>query len=296
MLRRFQPDRSCLTALLLAVVFFQTTLPRAWAHGDLHERILALTRQIQAHSTNAELWLQRADLSRQHGDHLGATVDTAEALRLRPDWPAAILQQARIQFDAGQSAAAIEAATACLRLDATNSDALVIRARSRAQLGQLAGVVTDYNSVLVPTDGPRPLPDLYLERARAQAALGRPGDAVRGLDEGLVRLGETPSLALPALEYERTLGDFTAALVRLERLRKFFPNETFLALRGEVFLQAHRRAEAENDFLAGLAAVENYPPDRRALSQTQELATRLGAGLRQSYLLPLVKTNTDHAK
>ena len=283
-------------ALILAASCLHAAAPQARAHGDLHEHILALTQQLQTNSASAELWLQRADLNRQHGDFIHATADTAEALQLKPAWPAAILQRARIQFDAGQLAAAAESATACLRLDGANPDALVIRARSRAQLGQLAEAVADYSCVLAPANGPRPLPDLYLERARAQAALGRLADAVRGLDEGLMRLGETPSLALPALEYERTLGDFAAALARVERVRKFLPPENFLALRGEVLLQAGRRAEAEKDFLAGLAMIENISPARRALPQTQELELRLRADLRPAALPPPIQTNTTDAK
>ncbi len=289
MLPKFQRRKRHITALLLVASCFHNATPPVFAHGDLHERILALTQQIQTNSATADLWLQRADLHRQHGDFIHATADAAEAARLRPDWPAAILERARIQFDAGQSAAAIEAATACLQLAASNPDALVIHARSRVQLGQLAEAVTDFNDVLAMTNRPRPLPDLYLERARAQAALGQLADAVRGLDEGMARLGETPSLALPALEYEQALGNFVAALTRVERGRKFFTPENFLLRRGEILLPANRRAEAEKDFLAGLAAIENYPPARRALPQTQELVARLRAGLRQ-VVRPSLKT------
>ena len=282
--------------MILTANCLHAATPQARAHGDLHERILLLTQQIQTNSADAGLWLQRADLSRQHGDFVHATTDAAEALRLNAGWPAALLERARIQFDAGDNAAAADSATACLQLDAANPDALVIRARCRAQLGQLAGTVADFNRVLAPTNGPRPLPDLYLERARAQAALGRLADAVRGLDEGLMRLGETPSFALPALEYERALGEFTAALARVERVRKFLPPENFLALRGEVLLQASRRADAEKDFLAGLAMIENISPARRALPQTQELELRLRADLRPAALPPPIQTNTTDAK
>ncbi len=282
MLPKIDLAGSRVAALILSISGLLAFPPQTLAHGDLHERILALTQQIRTNTASPELRLQRADLCRQHGDYPGATADAAEALRLQPDWPAAILQRARIQFDAGQAAAAADSATACLRLDAASPDALVIRARSRLQLGLLADAVTDFNRVLAPKNGPRPLPDLYLERARAQAALGQLTNAVCGLDEGLMRLGETPSLALPALEYERALGDFAAALARVERVRKFFTPENFLALRGEVLLQAGRRAEAETDFLAGLAGIETISPARRALPQTQELEARLRAGLRPS--------------
>jgi tetratricopeptide (TPR) repeat protein len=282
---------SILPALLLAASCLTNFVPSAGAHGDLHARILALTLQIQTNTTTAELLLQRADLSRQHSDFPAALTDTAAALRLQPNWPAAWLQQARIQFDAGQAAAAITSATACLKQVATNSDALVIRARSHAQLGQLAEAVADFNAVLTTTNGSRPLPDLYLERARAQAALGQLADAVRGLDEGQAQLGNTPSLTLPALDYERTLGNFPAALARLERGRNFFTTENYLALRGDILQQAGRHSEAQTEFRAGLAHIENLPPGQRARPQTQALTVHL-----QASLMSATPDHTPHAK
>jgi tetratricopeptide (TPR) repeat protein len=296
MLSEFQLAGRGFATLMLVVIALNVATPQARSHGDLHERIQALTQQIQTNPTNAELRLQRGDLRRQHGDFSSATADAIVAARLKPDWPAAMLERARIYSDTGQFAAAVASATDCLRLDGDNPDALVIRARCRVQLGQPAEAVADYNAVLSPTNGPRPLPDLYLERARAQTALGRFAAAVRGLDDGLARLGQTPSLALPALEYERASGDFVAALKRVERMRKFLTPENFHALRAEILWQSNRRAEAQKDFLAGLTVIENYPPARRARPPTRELEARLRAGLQEVDLPPAIETNTPYAK
>lgn len=256
---KFQSAGSAVAAGILTLTWLHVTATPVFAHGDLHERIQTLTQQLQTNAGNADLWLQRADLNRQHGDYLLATADASEASRLRPDWPAAVLERARIEFDTGTPAAAAASATACLQLDAANPDALILRARCRTQLGQLAGAVADFNRALAPTNGPRPLPDLYLERARAQAALGRLAEAARGLDEGMARLGETPSLALPALEYDRARGDFAGALARVERAQKFFPPEKFLALRGEMLSLANRPAEVKTNFPASRQQV-SLPP------------------------------------
>ena len=293
---QFHSTGKGVVTLMLVAIGFNVARLQARAHGDLHERIQALTQQIHTNSANAELWLQRADLHRQHGEFIRATTDTAEAARLKPDWPAALLERARIYSDTGQFAAAVDSATACLRLDGANPDALVIRARCRVKLGQLAEAVADYNGVLAPTNGPRPLPDLYLERARAQTALGRFAAAVRGLDEGLARLGQTPSLALPALEYERESGDWEAALERVERVRQFLTPESFHAMRGEILWRSNRPDEAQKDFLAGLTVIENYPPARRSRPPTSELEVRLRANLRQADLPPPIRTNTPYAK
>ncbi|MFM2081412.1 MAG: hypothetical protein RL380_103 [Verrucomicrobiota bacterium] len=220
---------------LFAVVLLAS---RSFAHGDLHERIAAVTAQLLTNSTNPELWLQRADLNRQHGEFAAAQTDLDKATQLKPGWPAAQLQQARLAFDTGQFSDGIRAATACLKLEPTNADALVLRARSHAQLKNFARAIADYDAVLNRTNAAAPLPDLFLERARAQAALGKFDDALHGLDDAMRQLGETPSFALPAIEYERQRKTFAAALERLERAKSFFSAEAYAKLRAEIQKQA----------------------------------------------------------
>ncbi|MDD5140017.1 MAG: tetratricopeptide repeat protein [Verrucomicrobiales bacterium] len=253
---------------------------RTQAHGDLHERIAAITAQILTNSSNPELWLQRADLHRQHGEFDAAQTDLDQAVRLKPGWANAALQQVRISFDRQNFPDAVRAAGDCLKLDPANADALVLRARSFVRLNEPSRAIADYDAVLNRTNSARPLPDLFLERARAQAALGKFGDAVHGLDDAMRRLGDTPSFAVPAIEYERQRGAFEAALARLERADKFFDRESFLALRGEILLQAGRPADAENDFQTALARLEQFPAGRRA--QSSALEARLRAGLKQA--------------
>lgn len=258
---------------------------RTRAHGDLHERIAAISAQILTNQASPELWLQRADLHRQHSEFDAAQTDLDHAAQLKPGWAGAALQQARISFDRENFSDCERAATGCLTLEPGNADALVLRGRSLVQLKQFARAIADYDAVLTRTNSARPLPDLFLERARAQAALGKFDDAVHGLDDAMRQLGETPSFALPAIEYERQRGAFEAALARLERAGKFFDRESFLALRGEVLLQAGRRAEAAENFSTALATLENFSSERRA--QLPALEARLRAGLKQATVAAL---------
>lgn len=211
-----------------------------FAHGDVHERITAVTTQILSNAANPELWLLRADLRRQHGEFRDALADLEIASRLKPGWSLVMLQRARIFFDTAKFSDCERAATDCLRLDAVNVDAQILRARSLVHLGNFSAAAADYDAVLNPTNAATPLPDLYLERARAKAELKHFDDAIRGLDDGIKRLGQTPSLALPAIEYERQRGAFEAALERLDRAKGFFDNETFVRQRGEILKQAGR--------------------------------------------------------
>ena len=228
MLRRFQS---------IIVLAFTAAVPLlAHAHGDLDVRIATLTAQLAQNPTNALLWLQSADLHRQHGDTTAALAEINQANKLKPHWAATELELARIRWDEKNFRATIAAATACLAIEPSAPDALVLRARSHAALGQLTNAVTDLDAVFA--TAAMPLPDLYLERARWQATLGKLDDALRGLDDGMKRLGHTPSLALPAIELERRRGTFTAALERLDRARNFFDAKSFTQLREEILAQA----------------------------------------------------------
>jgi tetratricopeptide (TPR) repeat protein len=210
-----------------------STAPAA-AHGDLHERIEAVTEKIQVAPTDPDLLLQRADLRRQHEEWDAAFADLEKALELRPNWSAAYLQQARIFYDMSKFRKAISAASDCLKFDPANADALVLRARSLVKLEKFSKAIADYDAVLSNANGPSPLPDLYVERARAQAKLERWDDAIKGLDAGMERLGVSPSLALPAIEYERERGALEAALDRLERAKGFMSNDAYLQTRAEI--------------------------------------------------------------
>lgn len=240
-LRHLRLQLSRAAGFLIAAAILSGAAQHATAHGDLHERIVALTGQLRTNRTNPDLWLRRADLHRQHGEFKSAQADIGKAARLRPAWAATSLQRARVFSDMGKLPDAISAATDCLKLDSSNADALVIRARALVRLNKSAPAIADYDAVLNDTNSAPPLPDLYLERARAQAELKRWDDAIRGLDAGVSRIGATPSLALPAIGYERQRGNFTAALERLERAKSFFNADSHARLREEILKQADSR-------------------------------------------------------
>ena len=231
MLRRFQS--------IIVLPFTAAVSLLAHAHGDLDVRIATLTAQLAQNPTNALLWLQSADLHRQHGETTAALAEINQANKLKPHWAATELQLARIRWDEKNFRATIAAATACLAIEPAAPDALVLRARSHAALGQLTNAVTDLDAVFA--TAAVPLPDLYLERARWQATLGKLDDALRGLDDGMKRLGHTPSLALPAIDFERQRGTFTAALERLDKARNFFDAKSFARLREEILAQTETK-------------------------------------------------------
>src|SRR2546425_322994 len=137
-MREIMPMR--LETLRLAI-FFRLALfvvcagapSAAQAHGDLHERIQALSQSIQANPTNAELFLRRGELQRLHGEPRLAIADFKRALDLDPALDLAALGLARSWLDAAEPAQAKPLLDLFLSRHPKNAEALLVRARVLAR-------------------------------------------------------------------------------------------------------------------------------------------------------------------
>ena len=270
-----QPKPPLLATALLVLL---AQLSSAHAHPGLDEHIARVTAQLAAQPQDTSLLLQRADLHRQHGQYDAALADLTTAAHLKPDATIVTLAQARVFSDAGRITNALASVQQFLAAEPGHPEALVIRARCEFKLNQVALAIADYSLALASPKTSEP--DLWLERARAQAALGQLASAVSGLDEGMARLGEIPTLQLAAVEYERQRADFDAALVRVDKFTARYPvKEPWLVLRGEILAQGGRLAEAKEVFQQTLAGIKQYPPARLALEQTIQLQARAREGM-----------------
>ncbi|NOT53338.1 MAG: hypothetical protein HOP18_01915, partial [Deltaproteobacteria bacterium] len=93
--------------------------------------------------------------------------------------------------------------------------ALLIRARTLVKLQQFAAAAVDFTHMIARLSDPTP--DPYLERAQALISAGPDhfDEALRGLDEGITRLGPLVTLQLQAIELECSLKRYDSALQRL---------------------------------------------------------------------------------
>ncbi|MFO1488991.1 MAG: hypothetical protein U1F65_10990 [Verrucomicrobiota bacterium] len=274
------PLRSSLASAI--IVAATIGLPKqAGAHADLEEQIVRVTLKLAVQTNGleaSELYLHRADLFRRHAQFKEAAADLSQAALLQPDSAAVILARARLLADTRQTSEALDEVQRFLRFMPGHSEGLVLRARCHAGLNRRLEAVADFTAAIAISATPEP--DLYLERARIQAALGDFASAVAGLDEGMIKLGNIPSLELPAIEYERAGANYAAALSRVDNIIARYPGrEPWLALRGEILEQAGRFAEAREAFEKVLAGVAAYPPARRGLELSKDLETRASAGL-----------------
>ncbi len=250
------------------------------AHGDLHEQIAAITRRIDEAPSRAELYVRRGQLHRVHGEWEAALADYDRAARLDPDLLVIDFVRAVALLDAGRPADACAVLDRFLARQPDHAEAHATRARARLGLGHHLAAGQDFSRAIALL--PQPRPEYYIERARALAAAGDThlAEALRGLDEGIDRLGPLATLQLYAVDLELARARPAAALGRLDRmLERFGSNPTWLVQRAEILERAGRPGEARAAYASSLAALEGLAPSRRASRAVDELTARVRIAL-----------------
>jgi len=248
----------------------------AHAHEQLAEQIARVSAQIARLPANAELRVRRAELYRAARQYQQALADLNRASVIDPTLAAIDLVRAHVCLDMRDPAAAADAASRFLARHAGHADALIVRGRALAILGRGHDAVADFTGALEAS----PMPDLYIERARVTARSGGKGveDALRGLDEGIGRLGPLVTLETEAIDLEIKLARYDAALTRLERLSaQSARKESWLVRRGEILELAGRVEEARSTYRAALAAATALPDWIQRTPASSALVERLHA-------------------
>lgn len=265
--RRTHPG---IKAATLAVLLLHA--PTGLAHGPDHAFIQAVTEELVRRPGDPDLLLQRGERLRSHGDLAAARSDLAAALAGRPGFVPAQLRLALVAREEGKLEEALSLLDRALATESTNLLARTARADVLARAGRHAAAAGDLDLVLASPAPPRP--DLYLARARAQLAADPAGitNALAGIEEGIRRLGDVPSLQLFALDLEERGGHHDQALRRIDTLAAGSTRkERWLMRRGDVLLKAGRTAQAREAYQAALHALDTLPERLRRTIASEEL-------------------------
>ncbi len=246
------------------------------AHPDLLDQIQVVTEQLVKEPTKAELYLKRGELYRHHRDWKSALKDYEEASKLDPELSRVALARGRMWLDAGQPKSAELSLKSFLAKNPSHAKALVLHGRALVQQGQSCAASNDFTRAieLLPT----PIPDFYLERARALSSCGGEyiDEAIKGLDNGMKRLGPLVTLQTLAIDLELSRHYYDAALTRLQQIeRQAGRKEKWLLRRGEILAQAGRMDDSLEAFRQALAAIQSLPERHRTTKRTKDLESRL---------------------
>ena len=263
--------------LVLVIALLAQASP-SQAHDSITQQIARLTAELKSDPGNARLFLRRGELRRMNREWRDALADLDRAAALEPTLTRVDLVRAHVLLDASRPADAAAAASRFLLVNIDNPDALTVRARALVRLRRFDAAAADFTRALAR----EPLPDVYIERARAQSTDGAAGQAqaLAGLDEALARLGPVVALELEALELETRLGLVDRAVHRIDRLAATASRqETWLARRGAVLARAGRVRDARVSYQAALDAANRLPAWTRQTRATQQLITGIRAEL-----------------
>lgn len=257
-------------------------------HEGLDEQIGRLTAQITREPRDARLYLRRGELHRLHRAWSAASADYAQAARLAPGLAEVRLARARLALDRGRPGAALAEVDAFLAAHPDAPAGLSCRAETLTRLGRTRAAVEEWTALIRVADVPSP--EHYLARAEAQSGLGRPEEALAGLEEGMIRLGRVGTLDDAALSVEAETGRYEAALARLERLAASSPRpEGWLARRGEVLEAAGRGAEARQAYVQALIAIASLPEQTRATGAVRRMEAKLRSRLPADVAPPITE-------
>jgi len=263
--------------LLLALASW--IAPRAFAHGDVHDIIAALTQQI-SEKPSAELLLRRGQMYRVHGDMVGAGADFDAAEKLDPGLAEVDLARGEMLSEMRRNDEAKAALDRFLKKQPQHPGGYVARARVHSHEGAHLAAAEDFATatMLVPDADP----SLFLEHARSLQQAGRVEDAIRVLDNAVTRRGMLVVLMQGALEIEEAAGMREQALSRLDKLIGASPRkERWLARKGALLETAGRKAEARACFLEAQTALESVPGPRRNSTAMLELAKKIDGALQR---------------
>ena len=248
------------------------------AHEDLQVQIDRLSRQIEQEPGRGVLHLRRGELHRMHEDWQAAREDLERAAVLDPQLAVVDLSLGRIWNRCGDAARAKTALDRFLSREPGHAEALVERARARVRLSDRAGALEDHARALAAFSEPRP--DNYIERSELLREDGRFDEAIRGLEEGLKKIGPALPLHLAILDLELEAGRFDAALARVEWIaRNSDRKDLWQVRRGEILVRAGRVRDAAAAFQSALASIEALPAARRGTKYTRDLETKARTAL-----------------
>ncbi len=266
--------------------------PAAWGHADLLALIESAGKQIETDPKSAALYLRRGQLYRFHLDWELAERDYDRASQLDPNLTAVPLNRGKMLFESGQNDRAKVQLDKFLASEPNDADALLTRARVLMKLGQRKPAIIDFGRAI--EHAPEPMPDYFLDRAKAQAEDGDNEAALRGIDQGLKRLGASSiTLQAYAVDLEVAGKHFNEALKRLETISSQFERkEKWLAQRGEILVLAGRDEEAKKSFNEALTSIESLPARLQQTPAMQNLKKRVSNALASI----ASRQNADHKK
>lgn len=253
-------------------------LPIASAHGDLHERIKAVTLEIQQMPDSAFLYYKRGVLYSQHEEYQNAFDDLLNAKALG-------YEDYKLTYSLAATLWAMESPEEGLDY----IDHLLVDHPSHVKSHRLRGLILfdlkQYEAAGIAFDqviqlANATLPENYLEAAHAWERMGDLDQAIARLESGLEELGNIPSLESQVIALHLRSGDFNSVLYYQNQKLKDARRKEFVYFdRAATFIEMENYALAKADLSLALKAIDQLSPRTKNLSSTRRLIKEINQSL-----------------
>lgn len=237
-----------------------------WGHGDIHQRMQRLDREIAREPNNLELRLKKAEMLLIDQHAAEAYVEFSRILELAPRRNDVLLQLAKAQLLLKQYDAAKLSVDRLLQQ--ADNDALRVRVfllggEVLSAAGKWLDAAQAYQKAIELSE---PLePDSVLFAANAFRQAGQVEQAIDALNNGISRLGPLQTLDEQALELEIQSRRYDAALVRVERMLVSKQRLPFLFYQKGLILDKVTRSEqAKLAYQQALDAISSMSAAKQA--------------------------------
>lgn len=246
-------------------------LSSAYGHGDLHDLIADLDRQISRAPQDAELLLERASYLRQHGDLARARADLERAVRAEPDHPDGPFLRCLLDVDQERWDDALAAADALCERQPDSARGFALRSRIHRRQGRLVLAAEDV-ATLLRTDDSAEL-RWFMLLGSLWMQVERPADAVGVLAQAADRFGPIPSIEEARARAWAAQGKMAAAAACLERLHRSTPELAFRwwILEADLWATQGNGGREQQALLAAAAAIEELSERKRNSQPVQTL-------------------------
>ena len=247
--------------------------PAAWGHGDANERIAILDERIESEPNSVPDLLGRSEMHRRQGNHDAAMDDLLRAQSVAPADHRVYYFFGLNYLDTGLFAEAEGALRRYIEAVPASATGRIALARSLSAQQRHLAAAREYELGIAAH--PVPVPDHYLERARAYSAAGSAhrGRAIDGLEEAMDELGPLIALRQLAIEIELARGNVAGAIERIDDvLADARRKETWLVRKARILADAGREREARAAFRLARASLNALP--RRIRSSPAMVALR----------------------
>ncbi len=257
--------------LLSAAALFSPAVPAAQGHGDVHEAIVTLTREIEARPGSAPLLFERASLYSTYDHWSEALSDLDKVAALEPAHEMQAVLRASVLRRSGQPADARTLQEAFLKKHPQHTRVRWDYAQTLADLKDTPGALRELDTLIAAAE--HPPPDTVALRLRLAEAADAAA-ALTWLDSFLTR-HPLPVFQEEALRLETKLGRHAAALTRMDKMIAAAPRPEFLLLRKAELLTATGDAPAAATAArAAQAAIARLPAHIRSTKACAELESK----------------------